>query len=181
MDVKIHVLLWSDPSALFALLFFISQQWTKVKSTATAFLIYSFVYCVFSLCETFRVMWRLPAVTGGGRLEHVRISEYRHVWVEPPTHHRSAGRTPHMNVFVPIGIRTHAVRGCVVPSQRPFFSRPRAPLCISKNVKVPSIVQKYLHKSVNRIHAYVTFSEIPIFLTKSGAADCIPIKIMWAK
>ena len=42
---------------------------------------------------------------------HLRISEYSQVWVEPTTHHRSAGRPPHMKVFVPTGILTHAANG----------------------------------------------------------------------
>ena len=40
------------------------------------------------------------------KTSHVRISEYSHVWVEPPTHSRSTGRPPYMRVFSPTGTRT---------------------------------------------------------------------------
>ena len=67
-----------------------------------------YFFRVFIHTDTFRVIWRFPAFTGGGRPE---THKYLHVWVEAPTHRRSAGRPPHMKVFATTGTRTHAVRG----------------------------------------------------------------------
>ena len=85
------------------------------KEVRSLFVFLLLFFLVFSRTDTFRVIWRLPAFTGGGR---PHTHEYSHVWVEPPTHRRSAGRPPHMKVFAPTGTRTHAVRGRVVTNQR---------------------------------------------------------------
>ena len=42
--------------------------------------------------------------------QNVRISGYSYVWVEPPTHHRTTGRPPHMKFSAPTGTRTHTIR-----------------------------------------------------------------------
>ena len=82
-----------------------------------------------------RVIWQLPAFTGGGRPPHVRISKYVHVWVESATHRRSAGRPTHMQVFVLSGYRTHAVsKPCFTSDFKLFMLYKKFPSAKCKKV-----------------------------------------------
>lgn len=52
----------------------------------------------------------IQIIISGGRLQ-------TYIWVEPPAHHRLAGKPPrHMKVLTQSGTRTDAVRGCGVSS-----------------------------------------------------------------
>ena len=52
---------------------------------------------------------------------HIWILEYLHVWVEPPTYLRSAGR-PHIKLFTPTIVGSEAVRGWVIMTITLFFN-----------------------------------------------------------
>ena len=68
---------------------------------------------VSSCIDTFMVIWPLPAFTDEGKLTHTRVSEYWHVWIEPPSLRDSWKTSLHKSADNQ-ALKTQAMKGWVV-------------------------------------------------------------------
>ena len=96
-----------------------------LSTSSASLVIYLFILLGFQLHWQFQGHMATSSFYWWRKTPGIHISEYSHVWIEPPNHHRSAGKPPRMKVFVLTGTLTHAVRGWVVGNHgsQPFDQR----------------------------------------------------------